>query len=114
MATYADYQAKLKELKVELKKGETGYLRLRIGGEYLVFPHALGLQVLAALDQAEKLASIYNYNEPPRIRRVNSNDLEVVILSREEYEDIHMAQLMQLRLDELTALRQSKGDPVPF
>lgn len=113
--SYSDYLAKLKELRATLKKGEdSGYLRLRIGGEYFVFPYAVGLQVLAAMDQAEKTNAPYAYSEPPRIHRLGADNLEIAILSRAEYEDIHMAQLLQLKLSEVQDLRQSKGDPLPF
>lgn len=115
MASYADYQTRLKELRAEHKKeGKAGYIRLRIGGEYLILPYALGLQVLAALEAAERTDAPYAYNRPPKIASLDSNLLEISVLSREEYEDIHMAQLMQLQLNELRTLRQSKGEELPF
>ena len=115
MASYADYQARLKELRAEHKKeGKAGYIRLRVGTEYWVLPYAMGLQMLAAMEQVERTDAPYAYNRPPSITPLDSSSTEVVVLSREEYEDIHMAQLMQLQLNELRTLRQSKGEEPPF
>lgn len=115
MASYADYQARLKQLRAEHKKeGKTSYIRLRVGGEYWILPYALALQMLAAMEQAERTDAPYAYSRPPTITPLDSSSTEIVVLSREEYEDIHMAQLMQLKLDELRTLRQSKGEELPF
>lgn len=115
MASYEDFQKTLKEFQASQKKAkESGYLRIRLAGEYLVFPHALGLQVLAALDQAEKTNAPYSYSNPPTIRRLDSQDLEVTPLSHEEYQDIHVAQLLQLKQDEVREIRKSEGIPLPF
>ena len=95
------------------KKAETGYLRLKLGyNTGIILTYKEGLSLLSALSQAE----FYNisYNSPPTIRALENQDLEFEFCSPDDRRDLHMAQLLNLPLDNLKVLHnQTKGIKEP-
>jgi hypothetical protein len=67
----------------------------------ILLPYDDGLKFLACLKQAELLEE--SYNKPKRIGSFESNHFKTKILSRKEYEDIKVAALLGVTVEELNA-----------
>lgn len=95
------------------KKAETGYFRLKLGYTTgIILPYKEGMTLLSALSQAEFYTS--SYNNPPTIRGLESHDLEFEFCSPDERRDLHMAQLLNVTLDNIKNLHdQANGSKEP-
>ena len=67
----------------------------------ILLPYDDGLKLLACLKQAELLEE--PYNKPKRIGSFEANYFKTKILSRKEYEDIKVAALLGVTVEELNA-----------
>lgn len=110
MATAEEYAAALKQVTAAQKKKDPGYLLVSFDYKELILPFEAGQQLLAALQQAELLDRGYTHN-PPKLNRLREGDFVFRFLSQEQYEDLHMAELMQLPLSDIQEMRKNGGQP---
>jgi len=75
----------------------------------IVLPYDEGLRFVACLKNAELLDE--PYSKPKAITAFHSNYFKTRILSRKEYEDIKIAAMLGITVDELNA---DEEQPVPF
>lgn len=92
--------------KVQQLRKPSPYIQINISyDKFLIMPFKEGMQFLEALKATEMYTK--SYANPPKIKAVTAEDFVVNLLSAEEYEQIHMAQLMQVTLESLK-------NPSPF
>ena len=65
----------------------------------LLLPYEEGLKLLSCLKQAEVFEE--KYSQPKTIVPFNTNDFKTRILSRQDYEDIKIAALLNVTVEEL-------------
>lgn len=75
----------------------------------ILLPYEDGLKFLSCLKQAE----LYNepYNKPKSISSFDASNFKSKILSRKDYEDIKVAALLNITVEELKAQEEQ---PLPF
>jgi hypothetical protein len=92
-----DYAAALK--KVRETKVKPNYLSIKMGYERLVLPYADGIQVMAALANAEQFKD--QYNDKARIAPIDVTLFETAILSGHEYEQYKIAALLNVPIKDV-------------
>lgn len=75
----------------------------------IVLPYDEGLRFIACLKNAELLEE--QYSKPKAIKSFESNYFKTRILSRKEYEDIKIAAMLGITVEELNA---DEEQPIPF
>lgn len=75
----------------------------------IVLPYDEGLRFVACLKNAELLEE--QYNKPKAVKAFESAYFKTRILSRKEYEDIKIAAMLGITVDELNA---NEEQPIPF
>lgn len=76
-------------------------IRFRYDRQYIL-PYKKGLELLAVMEEAEKYE--FDFWAPPKLQRL-SDDLEISMLSLEEYENIKAAILLQVPLQTIKEAR---------
>lgn len=103
-----EYEEALKKLYGKTPKDN--FLVIEIAYDRsILLPYDEGLKFLSCLKQAE----LYNepYSKPKSIVTFNTDYFKTKILSRQDYEDIKVAALLGVTVEELLA----KGEqPIPF
>ena len=95
-----DYEEALK--KIYSKTPKDNFMAIKFDyAKYILLPYDEGLKFLACLKQAELLTE--NYSKPKAIASFDSSTFETKILSRKEYEDIKVAALLGVTVEELYA-----------
>lgn len=93
-----EYQEAVK--KVQSLKAKDNYLLCNVSWDIkLVLPFKAGLALMEALGQAEKL--VEEYSKPPAIQPFDRESISISVLSAKEYEQIRIAQLLKVKLDEV-------------
>lgn len=93
-----DYAEALK--KVAGMKPRDTYMMIQFGySTKLVLSHANGVAFLNSLTCAEQLTE--EWNKPPQLTGIKVDQIQVNLLSREDYERYKMAMLMSVTLDDL-------------
>ena len=94
-----DYATARKKTTTSQKVREN-YLVIKFGYDHkMVLPHAAGLALMQALNQAESLLS--GYSAPTRISPMDRDIFSASQMSWEEYEQIKIAALLNCTLDEV-------------
>lgn len=75
----------------------------------LVLPHDAGVQVMAALKDAELLED--NYGKPSKIWPLGKDNIRTSVLGHQYYEDIKVAQLLGITPEEVNELRNPTPQP---
>ena len=97
------YAEALKQVSVP-KKDKENFLLIQISYDSkLLMPYAAGLQLLQSLSLAEKLHE--GYSEQIRIGSFDRNSVTTTILSSEEYSQIKIAELLQVRLEDVQKMK---------
>ena len=97
-----DYPEALK--KVQASKIQSNFLLISLGWDQkFVFPYKEGMAFIAAFETALRFKE--EYDNKTRLAPIDRNQLEFHILSRQEYEDIQVAGLLNLKLSEVKELR---------
>lgn len=95
--------------KVKASKISQPYLLIKLDyNRKLILPYKEGITFIGTLEKAEQL--VEEYSKPSRIIPLDSNALEVTILSQEMYERIKIAALLNIRVEDLAQYEE----PVPF
>ena len=94
----SDYMAAMK--KVQASKSRDNYLMCCVSWDVnLIFPYKEGMLFMEALAKAERLNE--DYGKPPVIQGIDRERFAVKILSAKEYDQIRIAQLLSVKLDEV-------------
>lgn len=103
-----DYQEALK--KVQSTKAKDVFMRIELDYNIsLVLSHKDGITLLNALANAEQITD--RYGEKPRISGLDKDKIKVYLLSREDYDRIKIAQLLNLTLDDVKNLELQTQEP---
>ena len=98
------YQETVKELKA--KKPTENYMVFTISyGIKVILPHKAALMFISALENAELLKDSYSDN--CRITSLDRDAISSSFLSGEEYQQIKIANLLNVGLDDIKNLKQS-------
>ena len=100
------YAAALKKVQA-IKPKENLMLVTLSYDKKLVLPHKDGLALMASLANAESLVS--EWGKKPRIEPLEKDSITATLLSREGYQDIQMAHLLGITLDELKAVAEAQA-----
>jgi hypothetical protein len=102
-----EYEEALK--KVYSKKPKENFLLIEFHyNKSLCLPYEEGLKFLSCLKQAELYLD--QYSKPKAIHPFSGDHFKTQILSRKEYEDIKVAALLGVTVDELLA--DKKEEPI--
>jgi hypothetical protein len=93
-----DYKQALKLVQGSKTKENLMAIKLDYS-KRLILPYKDGLAFLSALNNAEKLSS--EYGSSPRIEAIDREFIEFTVMSHEEYEQIKIANLLQVTLEEV-------------
>lgn len=97
-----DYPEALK--KVQTSKVQSNFLLISLGWDQkYVFPYKEGLAFIAAFETALRFKE--EYDNKTRLTPIDRNQIDFHILSRQEYEDIQVAGLLNLKLSEVKEMR---------
>ena len=101
-----NYENAVKQVRAA-KKPES-YLSIRFGySDRIVVPHKAALVLLDALATAEHYTG--HYGKSPCLKQLDSDSLQVEAMSQSQYEDIKVAQLLNISLEDLKeAKKQSE------
>jgi hypothetical protein len=103
-----DYKEALETVK-KMKTADN-YLLVKFDyREHLVLPYKDGLAFMASLINAEMLNE--DYSDPKYIYPMDRTKFETSILSRKEYEQFKIANLLGVSIDEIKRLE--KPEPLP-
>jgi hypothetical protein len=98
-------QAALKELYSKTPKDN--FLAIEVDyAKSIVLPYDDGLKFLACLKNAEMYS--HSYNQPKTITHFDHDRFKTSVLSRKEYEDMKIAAMLGVTVEELNA----KPEPV--
>jgi hypothetical protein len=87
--------------KVQSSKVKDNFILVNVSyDKKLILPYAQGLAFLAALENAEQFNESYA-DKKKSITGINRKDLEFMVMSRNEYEQIKIAQLLNVTVDEV-------------
>ena len=93
-----DYQAAVK--KIQASKPKDNFLLCKISWDLsIVLPYKAGLALMEALMQSENL--VEEYSKPPSIQPFDREKVRISVLSAKEYEQIRIAQLLKVSLDDV-------------
>ena len=88
--------------KIYSKTPKDNFLSIKFDyAKHIVLPYDEGIKFLSCLKQAEMLHAAYS--KPRTITQFDSATFETTILSRKEYEDIKVAALLGITVEELNA-----------
>ena len=91
-----NYQAAVK--KIQATKPKENYLLCTISWDIkMVLPYKVGMVLMEALGQAERL--VEEYGKSPSIQPFDRDRIGISILSAKEYEQIRISQLLKVPLD---------------
>lgn len=97
------YAAAVKKIKTE--KPPENYLTVQISYDTkLILPHKAGMALIAALENAEMLKE--KYSEPCRIVPLEQETLISRMISAQEYQQIKIANLLNVSLEEIQKIPQ--------
>lgn len=77
----------------------------------ILLPYDEGLKFIGCLKQAELYTA--SYSKPKTIQPFNSDHFKTSILSRKDYEDIKIAHLLGLTVEELNAPESKEPETIP-
>lgn len=96
----AEYKKALQEIYSKTPKDN--FLAINFDyGKSLLLPYEEGLKLLACLRQAELLMD--SYGKPKQIRPFDSDKFQTTVFSRKDYEDIKVAAMLGVTVEELLA-----------
>ena len=96
------YQEALKQ--TQASKNKENFILVSMGWDQkYVFPYKDGLAFIAAFENGFRLRE--NYDNATRFIPIDRNQLDFHVLSRQEYEDIQIAGLLNLKLSEVQEMR---------
>lgn len=104
-----NYEAAIKQVRAAKKPDSYMTIRLFYGDRILV-PQKVGMALLDALACAEHMPGHFYKSDVPRIKQIDSENIKVELFSQEEYENIKVAQLLSVTVDDLI---QSKKEAQP-
>lgn len=97
------YTEALKKVSVQ-KKDKDNYLVIEVSYDMkLLLPYAAGLVLMQALGSAEKLND--SYSEQIHISGLDRSNVKTTILSSEEYSQIKIAELLQVKLEDVKRMK---------
>lgn len=79
-------------------------------GDRYVLPHKDGVALMQTLATAEQIPSYFPSDKPPEIKQMGSSSLRVEPMSPAEYEDIKIAALLGISLNDLQDARKPKEE----
>lgn len=98
--------------RVRKQTKKSNYLLITLGYDNkLVLPYAQGMQLIQAMELAERLED--NYSQKGHLVPWNVNNLCVQVLSCEQYERIKMATLLNMSITEFDLTYPPTDEP-PF
>lgn len=93
-----DYKTALKQ--VQAKKPKQNFMVIEISyDKKLILPYQEGIAFMAALENAEQLLD--SYSKPKSIVGIDRDQIRTSILSGTEYEQIKIASLLHVSLEEV-------------
>lgn len=96
--------------KVQTKKPTDNYMIIELAyNNKLLLPYKDGIALMSALVNAEEYKQ--SYGEGQKILPMNTDNFSSKILSREEYELIKVANLLNMSVDQL---REQAATEIPF
>lgn len=101
-----DYEEAL--AKVQSAKNDEGFMKVSLGYSHLLVPYKDGVNLMACLIHAEEYES--NYGSSPKIVPLSGSMISATRFSRKEYQEIKIAQLMGISLEDL---KTSLNPPTP-
>lgn len=102
-----NYETAAKQVRAA-KKPES-YLVFRFNyGERYILPHKEGLALLQSMSAAEQIPSYFNKTDPPVIKQIGTSSISIDAMSQEEYEEIKIAALLGIPLDDLKEAKKPK------
>lgn len=98
------YQEAVKELKA--KKPTENYMIFILSYDTkIILPHKAALTFISALENAELVKDVYS--DKCRITSLDKDAISSFFLSGEEYQQIKIANLLNVGLDDIKKLKQS-------
>ena len=92
-----------------VKKQADSYLVFRFSyGERFILPHKDGLNLLQAMSAAEQIPSYFPSDKPPEIKQAGSGAVSVEAMSQKEYENIKIAALLGVSIQDLEAAQKQE------
>ena len=96
--------------KIQTKKPTDNYMIIETSyNSKLLLPYKDGIALMSALVNAEEFKD--SYGENPRILPVNRSIVSSTLLSREDYESIKVAALLNMSVDQL---KNQTATEIPF
>lgn len=98
--------------QIQSKKPKENFLVIEIGYDNkIILPFKDGVALMAVFGNAEKLSE--PYNKPKRILPFERETIKTHVMSHSEYEDIKVANLLNITVEELYETR-NPPEKVPF
>lgn len=112
MVSKSAYEDAARKVRVANKENRNSHMMVELRYDtIIVLPYAAGLALLAALENAELYDD--DYREGKTINPVKPGTFKTQILSAQEYNNIKVAQLLQIPLEQVEALsKPSKQEAV--
>ena len=90
--------------KVQASKNQDNFILVSMGWDHkYVFPYKEGLAFIAAFERALRFEE--NYDNNSRLIPIKRDHLTFHVLSREDYENIQIAGLLNLKLSQIKEMR---------
>ena len=90
--------------KVQASKTPENFILVSLGWDQkYLFPYKEGMTLIAAFEKALRFKE--NYDSATRFLALDRNQMEFHVMSREEYEDIQIAGLLNLKVSEVREMR---------
>lgn len=81
-------------------------------GERYILPHKDGVALMQAIATAEQIPSYFPSDKPPEIKQLGAQGFRMEAMSQAEYEDIKIAALLGISLNDLQEARKPKQEPL--
>ena len=101
-----DYEEALAQ--VQANKQDEGFMMLSFGYNHFLVPYKDGVNLMSCMAHAEEYEG--NYGASPKIHPLSKVGMSATRFSRKDYQEIKIAQLMGVSLDDL---RASQFTPPP-
>ena len=105
-----NYEAATKQVRAAKKPDSYLVFTFNYGDRY-VLPHKDGVALMQTLALAEQMPSYFSDTKGPEIKQVSSGSIRVEALSQADYEDIKIAALLGIPLDDFKKAKKQTPEP---
>lgn len=102
--TKESYDKALKTVRAQKVPATYGHLSLHWDFRNLILPYAKAVQLMALLEEAHAYKD--SYSDKPVLRPLEGADIEMKLMPQQLFDDIRVAQLLNLPLKEVQAASQ--------